>query len=305
MSTLLDAARHLPLTSQLLARCTFPAEPSRVDCAVSGGADSVALMVLAAVHWHEVTAWHVDHGLRSGSGDEARIVADLAHRLGVAFESRSVRIESGPNLEARAREARFAVLPEGVLTGHTLDDQAETVLINLIRGAGMRGMAGMRPDGTKPLLALRRAETRALCAALRIDVVEDPMNDDPRFQRSRIRRELLPLLDDIADRDVAAILARQADVFRDDDLFLDRMAEGLDPTDARALIESPAPLARRALRTWLADPYPPDIATVERILGVARGDARACDVGAGRRVRRSRQRLYLERDDTPDATGRT
>ena len=305
MSTLLEAARQLPLTTQLLARCAFPSAPSHVDCAVSGGADSVALMVLAAVHGCAVTAWHVDHGLRETSRDEANNVADLARRLGVSFESRTVHVGAGPNLEARARDARFTVLPDGALTGHTLDDQAETVLINLVRGAGMRGLSGMRRDRTKPLLALRRADTRALCTALQIDVVDDPMNVDPRFQRSRIRHELLPLMDDIADRDVAAILARQADVFRDDDTFLDLLAEKLDPTDAVALVAAPAPLARRALRTWLAAPYPPDIATIERVLDVARGDALACDVGEGRRVRRSRQRLHIEHDADAGGPGRT
>jgi tRNA(Ile)-lysidine synthase len=122
------------------------------------------------------------------------------------------------------------------------------------------------------------------------------MNDDPRFQRTRIRHELLPLLNHIAERDVALVLARQADVIRDDDTYLEELAAGLDPTDARALIAAPAPLARRALRQWLADPYPPDVATIERVLDVARGATRACDIGANRRVRRSLQRLHIERD---------
>lgn len=253
-------------------------------------------MVLAAVHGCEVTAWHVDHGLRDESSSEAALVHALATDLGVAFESRTLRLDHGPNLEARAREARYAVLPVDVLTGHTADDQAETVLINLLRGAGLRGLSGMRPRHTKPLLSLRRADTQALCSALGIAVVQDPMNDDPRFQRTRIRRELLPLLDHIADRDVALVLARQADVIRDDDTYLEELAQGLDPTDARALTAAPAPLARRALRRWLADPYPPDVATIERVLDVARGTTRACDIGANRRVRRSQQRLHIERD---------
>jgi tRNA(Ile)-lysidine synthase len=253
-------------------------------------------MVLAALHGCAVTAWHVDHGLRVGSSDEATVVNTLAEQLGVAFESRAVVVEDGPNLEARARHARFAVLPAEILTGHTADDQAETVLINLLRGAGLRGMSGMRPDHSKPLLALRRADTRALCATLGVKVVEDPMNEDPRFQRTRIRHELLPLLDHIAERDVAAILARQADMLRDDDALLDELASALDPTDARALIAAPVSLARRALRRWLADPYPPDVATLERVLDVARGNTLACDIGANRRVRRSQQRLRIERD---------
>jgi tRNA(Ile)-lysidine synthase len=296
MSTLLSAARRKSLATQLLERCNFPEPGTRVDCAVSGGADSVALMVLAALHGCAVTAWHVDHGLRVGSSDEATVVNTLAEQLGVAFESRAVVVEDGPNLEARARHARFAVLPAEILTGHTADDQAETVLINLLRGAGLRGMSGMRPDHSKPLLALRRADTRALCATLGVKVVEDPMNEDPRFQRTRIRHELLPLLDHIAERDVAAILARQADMLRDDDALLDELASALDPTDARALIAAPVSLARRALRRWLADPYPPDVATLERVLDVARGNTLACDIGANRRVRRSQQRLRIERD---------
>jgi tRNA(Ile)-lysidine synthase len=241
-----------------------------------------------------VTAWHVDHSLRPGSHHEASLVEHLARALGAQFEARTVHVGDGPNLEARAREARYAVLPHDVLTGHTADDQAETVLINLLRGAGMRGLSGMRPGPTKPLLALRRADTRAVCAALDIAVVEDPMNDDPRFQRTRIRKELLPLLDHIAGRDVAAVLARQADIMRDDDATLEELASGLDPTDARALVAAPAALARRALRRWLADPYPPDVATLERVLDVARGNALACDIGARRQVRRSQQRLRIE-----------
>jgi tRNA(Ile)-lysidine synthase len=296
MSTLLEAARRQPAIAQLLARCSFPPPGSHLHCAVSGGADSVALMVLAAVHGCVVTAWHVDHGLRDGSSNEVALVRTLATDLGIAFESRTLRLDDGPNLEARAREARYAALPVDVLTGHTADDQAETVLINLMRGAGLRGLSGMRPGHTKPLLHLRRADTQALCAALGIAVVQDPMNDDPRFQRTRIRHELLPLLNHIAERDVALVLARQADVIRDDDTYLEELAAGLDPTDARALIAAPAPLARRALRQWLADPYPPDVATIERVLNVARGATRACDIGANRRVRRSLQRLHIERD---------
>ena len=296
MSTLLDAARRLPLTAQLLERCALPEPGTPVDCAVSGGADSVALMILTCVNDCAVTAWHVDHGLRTGSHGEASLVAALAAALGATFVSRSVQVADGPNLEARARDARFAALPAGVFTGHTADDQAETVLINLIRGAGLRGMSAMRSTATKPLLGLRRSETRQLCSALDIAVIEDPMNDDPRFQRTRIRHELLPLLDSIAERDVAAILARQADVMGDDDAFLDELASVIDPTDARALAAAPAPLARRALRRWLSDPYPPDVATIERILEVARGNTRACDIGANRRIRRSQQRLRIERD---------
>jgi tRNA(Ile)-lysidine synthase len=179
-----------------------------------------------------------------------------------------------------------------VLTGHTADDQAETVLINLLRGAGPDGMAGMRPDH-RPLLRLRRHETRALCAQRGLDPIEDPSNRDPAFLRNRVRHELLPLLDALAERDVTLLLARQAELFRDESAILDDLAAALDPTDARAVAAAPTPIARRAVRRWLAGEHPPDMATIERVLSVARGDARACEVGAGRRVERHRQRLTV------------
>jgi tRNA(Ile)-lysidine synthase len=277
----------------LLPRCTFPPTGSDVTCAVSGGADSLALLVLACAAGLQVTVVHVDHGLRPGSGAEADVVRAAAERFGATFRAERVDVAPGPNLEARARAARYAVLPAGVLTGHTADDQAETVLVNLLRGAGLDGLAAMRREG-HPLLDLRRSETRALCAGVSLRPVDDPSNADPAHLRNRVRHELLPLLDDVARRDVAAVLARQASVLRDEADLLDMLASALDPTDARALAVAPVALARRALRAWLADPYPPDAAGVDRVLAVARGDAVACELPGGRRVTRSGQRLRAE-----------
>ncbi|HWC67966.1 MAG TPA: tRNA lysidine(34) synthetase TilS [Acidimicrobiales bacterium] len=277
---------------RLLARCSFPPSGTPVTCAVSGGADSLALLVLAVEAGCTVTAVHVDHGLRPGSAQEAAVVAQTAVCYGTHFRAEQAPVASGPNLEARARAARYARLPPDVLTGHTADDQAETVLLNLLRGAGPDGMAGMRPD-RRPLLRLRRAETRALCAAEGLTPIQDPSNDDPTHRRNRVRHELLPLLDHIAGRDVAALIVRQADLFRDDAALLDELAAGLDPTDARVVAAAPPALARRAVRRWLLGEHPPDRATVDRVLAVARGEAAACDVGGGRRVRRRHQRLTL------------
>ena len=244
----------------------------------------------------EATAWHVDHRLRPSSAGEADVVRDAAERFGAGFRSVSVDVPAGPNLEARARMARFAALPAGVLTGHTADDQAETVLLNLVRGAGADGLAGMRPGPTKPLLALRRAETAEVCRLNGLDPVHDPSNADPSFRRNRVRHELVPLLDDIAERDVVAVIAASAAVLRDDVELLDLLAvEAVpDPTDARALIAAPLPLARRAIRRWLSAEHPPDLATVERVLAVARCEAKSTDVGGGRRVVRSGMRLSLQ-----------
>ena len=260
---------------------------------MSGGADSAALLILAVAAGLHVTAVHVDHGLRPGSHHEADVVAGLAQRFDAQFRAEQVTIADGPNLEARAREARYAVLPTGVLTGHTADDQAETVLLNLLRGAALPGLAGMRPGPQRPLLALRRADTIALCTAHGVEVVHDPSNADPRHLRNRVRHELLPLLAELADRDLVPMLARQADLVRDDNDLLDHLADALDPTDAKALVAAPVPLARRAVRRWLTITHPPDLATVDRVLAVARGDAAATELPGGRRVSRHRQRLAV------------
>lgn len=278
---------------ELLSLCTFPAPGTRVTCAVSGGADSMSLMVLAVAAGCVVTAIHVDHGLRPGSAAEADIVAAAAERFGAKFTSATIEVPAGPNLEARAREARYAVLPPDVMTGHTADDQAETMLINLLRGASSSGLAAMRPGSQRPILALRRSATVELCRSIDLAVVEDPSNRDPAFLRNRVRHELLPLMNELAARDLVPILTRQAGLLRDDADLLDELGANLDPTDAKVLAAAPLPLARRALRRWLTTDHPPDAATIDRVLQVALGAATGCDVGAGRRVERSHQRLRL------------
>ena len=281
------------LAAALLTRCRFPAPGTAVTCAVSGGPDSLALLILAARAGCLATAVHVDHGHRAGSAAEASVVSAAAAVVGAAFESRRVDVAPGPNLEARWRDARRAVLPPDALTGHTADDLAETVVLNLLRGAALDGLAGIRAGPTKPLLGLRRWETRALCDDEGLVPLDDPTNRDPAFRRNRVRHEVLPLLDAIAGRDVAAVVARQAEVLAEDADVLDSLAAALDPTDARALAAAPAALARRAIRRWLAEEHPPDQQTVARVLAVARCEAKACEVPGGRRVERSGMRLRL------------
>lgn len=275
---------------------------------MSGGADSLCLLVLAVEAGCRVTAVHVDHGLRPESAAEASVVESAAARFGADFRSRRATVADGPNLEARARTARLAALPPGALLGHTMDDQAETMILNLLRGAGPSGMAAMRHDGRRPLLRLRRAETRQLCAELGLDPVDDPSNRDPRFRRNRVRHEVLPVLDDVAGRDVVPVLARQAELFAADADLMDGLAAAIDPTDAAALRQAPAPVARRALRHWIArtagQGHPPGAAAVERALAVARLDAAAADVGAGWRLARTEGVLRLEQPaPEPSADG--
>lgn len=302
-------------TGDLLARCTFPPAGTPLTCAVSGGADSLALLVLAVAAGCRVTAVHVDHSLRAGSDAEAQLVAAAAARLGAAFRAERVTVTPGPNLEARARAARFAVLPPDVATGHTMDDQAETVVCNLLRGCGPDGLAAMRAGPAHPLLGLRRTETEALCRAEGLDPFADPSNDDLGFLRNCVRHELLPRCAEAAGRDPVPLLARLAELAAQDAAFLDALSASTlpDPTDAAALAGAPEPLASRTVRRWLQateatapatgrrDPphrYPPSLADVRRVLAVARGAAVGTELAGGWRVRRTGGRLRV---DPPDA----
>ena len=280
--------------NELLARCTFATGPLRL--AVSGGPDSTAMALLAVATGQPCTLVHVDHGLRADSAADRALIVTLANRLGAAVEFHSVAVGEGSNVEARARVARHRVLG-GAATGHTADDRAESVLINLIRGAGATGLSTLRPGTQHPILDLRRSETHALCAAAGVVVLDDPMNHDPRFVRTRLRLEVLPLLDAVAQRAVAPLLVRTANLLADDDALLDDLTTASipDPTDARAVAAAPLPLARRALRRWLTvDGYAPSADELERVLEVARGAVVACELSGGRRVARRNQRLSIE-----------
>jgi tRNA(Ile)-lysidine synthase len=281
--------------------------PVAVGC--SGGADSVALLALAVDAGLEPVAVHVDHGLRAGSEREADAVAAVAATLGAGFHARRAPVAGGPNLEARARVGRYDALErarvtlgaEVVLVGHTADDQAETVLLNVLRGSAGAGLAGMSPRRervVRPLLGMRRAETHAICDALAFAVLDDPMNHDVEFRRVAIRREVLPMLSSLAARDLVPVLARQADILRSESEFLDALAVASwpddDPPTVVALEALPLVLARRAVRIWLGAP-PPSSSEVDRVLAVASGASRGTQLAGGRAVRRSAGRLSITR----------
>lgn len=257
------------------------------------------MLALAVAASLDVTAIHVDHRIRPESGTEAAGVESAARALGARFRAVTVEVNPGPNLEARARTARYGVLPPDVMTGHTADDVAETVVLNLLRGAGLDGLAGIRsvggPSGRvlHPLLAIRRAETEALCTFLHWDPLRDPSNEDLSLLRNRVRAEILPHMNTAAGRDLVPVLCRQAALLADEADTLDALSTAIDPTDARQLAAAPVALARRAVRRWLGGDHPPDAASVERVLAVARGEAVACELAGGRRVTRSQQRLSL------------
>jgi tRNA(Ile)-lysidine synthase len=178
------------------------AEPGRIGVAVSGGPDSVALLLLAAAACPDaVAAATVDHGLRPESAAEAAFVAALCAARGIPHEVLAPDEPIGGSLQAAARAARYALLEawrkragiDWLLTAHHLDDQAETVVMRLNRGAGVAGLSGVRAINgrvLRPLLGWRRAELAAIVDAAGIEAIDDPSNADPRFDRARLRQAL-------------------------------------------------------------------------------------------------------------------
>ena len=162
------------------------------DLAVSGGPDSLGLLLLALEAGLVVTVHHVDHHARPTS---ARVTPNtssgVCRRLAWPFVRHDVVVEAGANFEARARSARRATCPDGVLTGHTMDDLAETVLLNMLRGAGLDGLSPMVNDPTKPLRDLRRAALHDYVAPTTFVALHDETNDDPAFRRNRVRHEVI------------------------------------------------------------------------------------------------------------------
>jgi tRNA(Ile)-lysidine synthase len=264
----------------------------------------------------------VDHSLQSGSAERADRTAELLRGLGldpVLVCGADVGAEGGP--EAAARTARYAVLAEAarahgarIALGHTLDDQAETVLLGLGRGSGARSVAGMVEERVaggvtwwRPLLAVRRETAREACADQGLPVWDDPWNADPAYTRARLRTHVLPLLEEVLGGGVAPALARTAAQLREDLDALDDLAtayrvrpgEDLAVDDVAGL---PAALRRRVLRLWLLDRVVPDLqavhlAAVDALLIRWRGQGRVDLPGGAGVVRASGRLVLLPPDD--------
>ncbi|BBX46771.1 tRNA lysidine(34) synthetase TilS [Mycobacterium cookii] len=234
--------------------------------ALSGGPDSLALTAIAATML-PTTALIVDHRLQPGSADVAATARQHARDLGcVDAQVLSVQVGEDGGPEAAARAARYGALAAAcgdhpVLLAHTLDDQAETVLLGLGRGSGARSIAGMRaydPPWCRPLLGVRRDVTHAACAALGLQAWHDPHNSDRRFTRTRLRHEVLPLLEEVLGGGVAEALARTATALREDTELIDSLIDQaltrcatLDGLDTATLAALPAPVRRGVIRRWL------------------------------------------------------
>ena len=231
--------------------------PAPVTAAVSGGADSLALAAGLGHVRPGSAAVVVDHGLQPGSAQVAARAAEQCAGLGLAARVVAVRVDGRG--EGPARAARYAALAqvEGtVLLGHTLDDQAETVLLGLARGSGARALAGMaavRGPLRRPLLGLPRALVRAACAEAGLEPWEDPANADPSYARSRVRAAALPALEAALGPGVAPALARSAALLREDADALDALAAAVPDehaADVARLAALPAAVRSRVLKAW-------------------------------------------------------
>ena len=233
--------------------------------ALSGGADSTALLAALAEMREagevlELTAVHVDHGLRPGSHHDAEACARLCASLGVPLRQVKVEVRGG-NVQAEARKARYAALRREaarvgatrIATGHTQDDQAETVVLRLLRGSGARGLSGIPPRRgaiIRPLIDRTRAEVIAYVRARGLPHLEDPSNATPRFLRNRVRAEVLPALRSLAPH-ASRALARAADLLRDDERALAGQGRRLAATGSvrvADLLAEPVAVRRRVVR---------------------------------------------------------
>ncbi|MGH2683230.1 MAG: tRNA lysidine(34) synthetase TilS [Actinomycetota bacterium] len=314
-------------------------EPGQlVLVACSGGPDSTGLLHalhrLRRLFRIRLVVFHFDHRLRPDSRDDAEYVRRQAKRLGVPVLAREAtdRPVKGQSVEAWARLARYGALTQAAVDegadvaalGHTADEQAETVLLALVRGGGLDALAGMPAAASvpplgfpavRPLLETTRDEVDAFCRALRLRPRDDPMNRDFRFLRARIRHEVLPLLEERLDRGVRAALRRTAELVRADAEYLDALADAaarrvvaVDETEirlnVRALADLAEPLAARvvhgALRLAAATvgEWTSDVAAahVRAVLDLAQGrPGRIADLPAPLKARREREYVRLSR----------
>jgi tRNA(Ile)-lysidine synthase len=249
--------------------------PARLLIAVSGGADSVALLhalwagrARRDIRRHAFVVGHFDHRLRADSALDRDLVREHAEHRGWPFVHTAAPSPLGRRggLEEAAREARYAALAslaaaEGcgaVVTAHTATDQAETLLWRLARGSGARGLGAMRPRRKlsgllvlRPLLEVTREETRAYCVRRRLAFRDDPTNEDGR-PRARLRAEILPVLERLAPGAVLRLASAAQRLREDNDLLDVQAATCLDPADRRSLLSIPTPLRRRILAGWVA-----------------------------------------------------
>ena len=304
------AGRLKSLSDEVLALARLPEGPCVV--ALSGGPDSAVCAWIASKAGVPVRAIHVDHGL-PGSPALRSAAARIAATLGIDLETVEVTVEPTPSPENAARMVRYqalegALVPgETLLTGHTRTDQAETVLGNLLRGAGVDGLSGIparRGSIARPLLDVSSSQTRELASLLSLPWMEDPTNLDEGPRRNLLRRRVIPELEQHLNPSLEQTLARTAQILSEDRAVLGRLADAVSSSVDNGTVRLPAALlsvipaatAARAIRRALraaAGPYAGDTRDVRGILDVARGVADHVTLTGGLTARRDRALVVI------------
>ncbi len=305
-----DSRRLRALTDAVLAAATTPSGSCAV--ALSGGPDSAICAWAALQEDNDVRAVHVDHGL-AGSPMVRTAAIAIAEHLGIPLQILEVDVGSGSSPEGRAREARYEALlgslgpDEVLLTGHTRSDQAETVLGNLLRGAGPDGLSGIprrRGKIVRPLLDVSRSQTRELATLLGLPWVEDPANLEAGPRRNLIRREAIPYLESRFNPSLEATLARSAEALAVEGSYLEERTAKVPIRSSGGTVGLPAALlttvddaiATRAIRGALRlvdSPYAGAARDVRLVLDVAGGVADRASLTGGVSVERDRAMIVL------------
>lgn len=306
--------RLTQLVSNALERLALP--EGDLVIALSGGADSAALAYLVMEAGRPARALHVDHGLEH-SPLMRKAAEAIASQLGLDLEIVEVVVEPGSSPEGQARLVRYQAFLDGtssgdrLLTGHTADDSAETVILNLIRGTGPTGLGGIPafrpPNIHRPILTLTRSETREIAAIAGLEFADDPMNQDPALTRNMVRNRIVPLLSQLNPALVDAV-TRMSRMVAEDDAFLDRLAQGLGAdlsvdsasVPVGVLAAAPGPLADRVLRQMaghVVGEDKVDSASIERIRSVLEGESSNQEIASGVSARRSGPLLVIAAAD--------
>jgi tRNA(Ile)-lysidine synthase len=338
---------HTGLEQRVLARLKrlVPNRGGTIVVGFSGGADSLALSAVLArvapLNGTAITLVHVDHKLRAESHDEVELAARLAASLGLPFVRQTcpghpANAFPGVGIEEAARRMRYVALSnvahdlnaDAVAIAHHGDDQAETVLLHLLRGSGLRGAAAMseismisipwwgNADGQiaiqlwRPLLSESRSTVRQYALKTGLEPIEDPSNRDPVFLRNRIRHEVVPLLQSI-NPDVSAMLGRYASIAGEEDLILDQLSatafQRCESCDGglvvASLLNEALPIQRRVIRAWLLESDFSGELSFERVAAVVglarrRRGGTAVELGVGWSVSYQRGMLTVKNDQT-------